>query len=102
MITATPPISSARPMRAPMLAKTIPITRLAFQLRCGRAALALVLVGEDCLSPSVIRSTREERYADYGDAPSRNGCIPGLGVGGTRSARCAALAAPSRKGDSKR
>jgi hypothetical protein len=38
-----------------MLAKTIPITRLAVQLRRDRVALALVFVVEDCLSPSVIR-----------------------------------------------
>src|SRR5512134_3473328 len=49
-----PPTSSARPISPPMLAKTIPITRLAVQFDRGRSGLAPVFEGDGCSRLSVI------------------------------------------------
>src|SRR5215218_4953643 len=59
-----PPTSSARPISPPMLAKTIPITRLAVQFDRGRAALAAVFEVGRCSPPSVIRQAYVARELD--------------------------------------
>src|SRR5215218_9616743 len=63
-----PPTSSARPISPPMLAKTIPITRLAVQFDRGRAALPAVFEVERCSPPSVIRPSLGGARAGRQDA----------------------------------
>jgi hypothetical protein len=59
-----PPTNSARPISPPMLAKTIPITRLAVQFDRGRAALAAVFEVGRCSPPSVMRPSLRGARAD--------------------------------------